>query len=94
MKKFNLGDDLGISYFDMDMFLDDDYGTIKPSKTTQFARVKRHRKPRTVKYEYAAQLAKDVGRLEDGEHIFSIISGNFIAGDFRNFRIATREKKI
>ena len=82
MQELNLDDDLGLSDFDMDMFLDDDYDVIKPLKQTPFARVKRHKRPRTVKYEYAAQLAKDIGRLEEDEHIFSIISGNFIAGDF------------
>jgi hypothetical protein len=82
-------DDLDLSDFDMDAFLDDDFDfdfdsdtQAKPIKKTEFARVKRYRRPRTVKYEYAAQLAKDIGRLEEDEHIFSIISGNFIAGDF------------
>jgi hypothetical protein len=76
---FNLDDD--DFDFDADMFLDDDESP-KKQVSTPFARVKRYKRPRTVKYEYAAQMAKEVGKLDEDEHIFSLISGNFIAGDF------------
>lgn len=75
---FNLNfDDLALDGLDLDMFLDGD-----EQPATPFARVKRHFPPRCVKYEYAQALAKDIGPLEEGEHINAIVSGNFIAGDF------------
>ena len=73
---FNL-DSLDFDGLDLDMFLDGD-----DQAPTPFARVKRHFPPRCVKYEYAQALAKDIGPLEEGEHINAIVSGNFIAGDF------------
>lgn len=73
---FNL-DSLDFDGLDLDMFLDGD-----DQAPTPFARVKRNFPPRCVKYEYAQSLAKDIGPLEEGEHINAIVSGNFIAGDF------------
>jgi putative NADH-flavin reductase len=34
-----------------------------------------------VKYRYAQEFVKDIGVVEEGEHINAIVSGNFIAGD-------------
>ena len=62
---------------DPDMFLGDE--TQEPSP---FARVRRHYPPRCVKYERAQELVKAIGKIQDGEHINAIVSGNFIAGDF------------
>ena len=64
--------------FDIDAFEDD--GTTKPS-ASKFARVKRFKRPSCVKYRYAQELVKDIGIVEEGEHINAIVSGNFIAGD-------------
>lgn len=63
--------------FDIDMFEDDEN---KPS-ASKFARVKRYKRPSCVKYKYAQELVKDIGLVEEGEHINAIVSGNFIAGD-------------
>ena len=63
--------------FDVDMF---DSGDTKQS-ATKFARVKRFKRPSCVKYKYAQELVKDIGIVEEGEHINAIVSGNFIAGD-------------
>jgi hypothetical protein len=63
--------------FDIDMF-EDDESTPTASK---FARVKRYKRPSCVKYKYAQELVKDIGTVEEGEHINAIVSGNFIAGD-------------
>jgi hypothetical protein len=63
--------------FDMDMFEDEES---KPA-TSKFARVKRFKRPSCVKYKYAQELVKDIGIVEEGEHINAIVSGNFIAGD-------------
>lgn len=49
---------------------------------TAIARVKRFRRPRAVKYQYAQEAARGVGRLETGEHVEMIVSGDFISGDF------------
>lgn len=49
---------------------------------TKFARVKRFRRPRMEKFEYAMEAARAIGRLDSGEHVNMLVSGNFIAGDF------------
>lgn len=49
---------------------------------TTLAKVKRYPQPKTVKYQYAVDLAKDVGVLNEGECTYAIVSGNFISGDF------------
>lgn len=71
----NLDDDFD---FDGDMFVDG----MEDEKTYQFARIKRYNRPICVKYDIAAKAAKDIGRLEPGDFIDMIVSGNFIAGDF------------
>lgn len=63
--------------FDMDMFEDDENKPV----ASKFARVKRFKRPSCVKYKYAQDLVKDIGIIEEGEHINAIVSGNFIAGD-------------
>ena len=66
--------------FDLDMFeLEDD--SAAPLSKTKYARVKRFKRPRMAKYKYAVDLVKDIGTVEEGEHINAIVSGNFIAGD-------------
>ncbi len=64
--------------FDIDAF--EDEAEAKPT-TSKFARVKRFKRPSCVKYKYAQELVKDIGIVEEGEHINAIVSGNFIAGD-------------
>jgi hypothetical protein len=79
MNNFNLDDDFE---FDPDMFdLDDDDSNGSSLPKTKFARVKRFKRPRMTKYKYAIDLVKDIGVIEEGEHINAIVSGNFIAGD-------------
>lgn len=46
-----------------------------------FVRVKRHKKPTICKYKNATNLVDSIGKIEEGEHINAIVSGNFIAGD-------------
>jgi len=80
MIDFNLGgfdDDL----FGVDAFLDDDSDESQ-DKTYAVAKVKKFRRPRVLKYHMAEEAAKDVGKLEAGEHASMIVSGDFIAGDF------------
>lgn len=61
-------------------FLDDDlFGEPAPC---QFAKVKRFKRPLFAKYDNAAKAARAIGRLEDGDHVNMIVSGDFIAGDF------------
>jgi hypothetical protein len=48
----------------------------------RFARVKQYRAPKTVKYDFALEAARDIGLLEEGDRVEMIVSGNFIAGDF------------
>jgi hypothetical protein len=66
--------------FDLDMFSEDDDSKLNQQKS-KFARVKRFKRPRMCKYKYAVDLVKDIGMIEDGEHINALVSGNFIAGD-------------
>ena len=74
--------------FDPDIFIEDNQEqassqfTINEQEKSQFARVKRFKRPKTVAYEYADALAADIGLLDDDESIFALLSGNFIAGDF------------
>ena len=51
-------------------------------ETPTFARVRRHKEPRCCKFENAEKLVVAIGKVEDGEHINCLVSGNFIAGDF------------
>ena len=44
--------------------------------------IKRYPRPRCVRYEYAADLAKNTPDLEDGDAMYAIVSGNFIFGDY------------
>jgi hypothetical protein len=67
--------------FDSEAFIDDSVA-IDPEQITPFARVKRHKRTRTVAYEYAQQLSDDIGILDEGDCIFALCSGNFISGDF------------
>lgn len=68
---------------DIDFDFDDDlFETESDRFKTQYAKIKRYKRPRVVKYEYAAQFASEIGDIQDGEHVFAIVSGNFIAGDF------------
>jgi hypothetical protein len=53
-----------------------------PEKQNRFIRAKKFRAVRCYKYDNARRMAAEIGRLEDGEHIDSIVSGDFIAGDF------------
>ena len=59
-----------------------DTETQESEDAPQFARVKRFKRPRVCKYEYAEKLAEDIGDIEEGDSVFCIVSGNFIAGDF------------
>lgn len=86
MVDFNL--DVGEFDFDFDMFADFD-GDDNEQISTPFARVKRFKRPRVVKYKYAEQLVKDIGIIEPGEHINAIVSGNFIAGDLIEAYLST-----
>lgn len=64
----------------------DGFEFCKASKTaavkTDLVKIKRYPRPKTVKYEYAADLAKNIPDLDDCEAIFAVVSGNFIFGDF------------
>lgn len=64
--------------FDLDMETED------KAIETDILIVKRYpRHPASlVKYEYAEQLADNVPVLDEGDCLFSIVSGNFIFGDF------------
>ncbi len=64
--------------FDDDLFSDDSNDKFK----TQYAKIKRYNRPKVVKYEHAKNMALEIGLLEKDEHIFALVSGNFIAGDF------------
>lgn len=44
--------------------------------------IKRYPRPRTVKYERAVDLAKNIPDLQEGEAVYAVVSGNFIFGDF------------
>ena len=71
----------------LDAFLtDDELGGIldldDDARAPQFARVRQWKPPRLLKYEYAKEAARGIGRVEAGEHVELIVSGNFIAGDF------------
>lgn len=55
----------------------------------EYARVKRFKRPRALKYEYAERAAREIGALEEGDHVDMIVSGNFIAGDFIEAYLAT-----
>jgi hypothetical protein len=87
---FDYDPDLNFDFdldFDPESFLDEDYQEsgpveINPQEKSQFARVKRFKRPRLVAYEYAEALADDVGMIDEDETIYAILSGNFIAGDF------------
>ena len=64
--------------FDDDLFSDDSSDKFK----TQYAKIKRYNRPKVVKYEYAKDMAAQIGKVKENEHIFALVSGNFIAGDF------------
>ena len=90
-KDFNL-DDLDISLdmgdFDLsDLELDlDTQPSASPKTSSRYIlpkAFKERARAHQVKYEYAAQLAKELGQaILDGERVNAILSGNFIFGDF------------
>lgn len=53
-----------------------------PEITHEFAKITRYQRPKCLKYEAAQQMARDIGKIKEGEHVNAIVSGNFIAGDF------------
>ena len=82
---FNLTDDFDDISLDLELEMDDDFDLSlnkqDKKEKTKLARVKRHKPPRTVKYEKALDLINDIGDIEEDEAVFAIVSGNFIAGD-------------
>lgn len=80
IEDFNLGEidfDFDLGDFELDAETEE-----TEDAPQQFARVKKFKRPRVCKYEYAEKLASDIGDIKDGESVFCIVSGNFIAGDF------------
>lgn len=49
---------------------------------TDMTIIKRYPRPRTVKYEYSADMVKKMPDMQEGEALYAIVSGNFIFGDF------------
>lgn len=49
---------------------------------TEISVIKRYPRPKTVKYERAVDLVKEMPSLQEGEALYAIVSGNFIFGDF------------
>lgn len=77
--EFDLDIDIDLGGFDIDID-----GSNRQEKN-RFVLPKIHKKVKNtaVKYEYAEDLAKDLGQnVLDGERIHSVVSGNFIFGDF------------
>jgi hypothetical protein len=54
----------------------------QPEATHDFVKITRYQRPKAVKYELAQELAQKIGKLQTGEHVNAIVSGDFIAGDF------------
>lgn len=66
---------------DLDLDFDLNMNGQDKDKGEKLARVKRHKPPRTVKYKYAIDLVNDIGDIQEGEAVYCMVSGNFIAGD-------------
>lgn len=49
---------------------------------TNFTRIKRFKRPKCAKYKNAQNLVKEIGDIDENEHINAIVSGDFISGDF------------
>lgn len=74
-----------ITDFDFPMEIDGfelDHAKTEAAIETDLVPIKRYPRPDVVKYEYAADLAKKLPDLGEGEAIYAIVSGNFIFGDF------------
>lgn len=69
--------DLDLSVFDVE----DNPQKQNKKIPMEVARVRRHRPPKAVKYEYAREMVSDLGDIKEGDAIYSMVSGRFIAGD-------------
>lgn len=52
-----------------------------PGQKTQLARIRRTIRPIVAKFHRAKDLADKIGALNEGDAVYAIISGDFIAGD-------------
>lgn len=81
-----LEDDIPEMDFDMPEFelggFDIDEAPKSSAIKTQTINIKKYPRPTVVKYERAADLAKNMPDLQENESVYSIVSGNFIFGDF------------
>jgi hypothetical protein len=72
------------------------YDTSAPAssqKSSKLARVRRTIKPRFLKFHRAKDLANQVGVLNEGDSVYAVISGDFIAGDIIEAYLTTHNMR-